>query len=135
LFTQKLIAQRQLGFYVVEGRLGDTDPPWVCRGFQSRGNVDAVPVAPVPLLDHVPQVDSDAEPHPPVLRQIGVPGLQFILCSNPALDGIHHARKLRQEVVTRGVHHPAPVLLDQGEHDLLVGLESLDRSRFILADI
>ena len=111
---------------MVEGGLGDADPAGIGEGLEPGGDVDPVAVDPVLLLDHVPQVDPDAEQHLPVLGQLCVARLQLLLHRHRALHRIHHAGELGQEVVPRRVHHPATVLLDEIGDDLLVGFEGLD---------
>ena len=123
LFPQKLVPERKLGLDVLEGGLGDADPTGVRQGFQARRDVHPVTVDAVSLLDHIPQVDPDAELHSPVLGQLGVAGFDLLLHRHPALDRIHHTGKLGQDIIPGRSHHPPPVLLDEDEQDLLVGFE------------
>src|SRR5208282_2603087 len=55
------------------GLLGQTDRPRLGDALEPRGDIDAVAhqVA-VALLDHVAEMDADAELNPPVLRHAGV---------------------------------------------------------------
>jgi len=107
---------------VIEGCLGDTDPSRVGTGFQASRDVHPITVDPVLFLDHISQVDPNAESHLSVFRKISVSRLEFLLDGYPTLNSIHHTGELRQEVVARGIKHSTPMLLDQGEHHLLVSL-------------
>ncbi len=108
---------------MVEGGLGDADAAGVGQGLQPGGDVHPVAVYPVALLDHVPEVDPDAEPHAAVLGKLGVAGLKLLLHRHGALHGVHHAGELGQQVVPGRVHHPAAVLFDEVGENLLVGFE------------
>ena len=51
------------------------------------------------LDDHVAEVDTDPELHAAVNRQVGVSLGEFLLDTDGALDGRHHAGKLGEEVI------------------------------------
>ena len=108
---------------MLEGGLGDADPAGVRQGFQARRDVHPVTVDAVSLLDDIPQVDPDAELHPPVLWKFGVAGFNLLLHRHPALDRIHDAGKLREDIVPWRRHYSPSVLFDEDEHDLFVGFE------------
>jgi hypothetical protein len=48
------------------------------------------------------------------------------------LHRLDHTRKLRQQVIPRGVYHATPVLLDEGGHQLTVCRDGADRRHLIL---
>ena len=129
---KELVPEGQLGFDLVEGRLGDTDAARVGEGLEPSCDVHPVAVDPVTFLDHVPEVHPDAEQHAPVLGQLGVARLQLLLHRHGALHGIHDTGELRQEVVPGRVHHPAAVLLDEIGEYLLVGFEGPDGGRLVV---
>jgi hypothetical protein len=54
------------------------------------------------------------------------------LDSDPALHCIHNASESGQQIVPQRVYQSTPVLLDEGEHDLLVLFQSIHRRRLIL---
>ena len=67
LLPQILVPQGQLGLDVIKGGLGDTDPTGLRQGLQPRRDVHPVAVDAIFLLDHIPQVNPDAELHSPGL--------------------------------------------------------------------
>ena len=123
LFSQKLVPERKLGFDVLEGGFGNADPAGVRQGFQPRRDVHPVTVDAVRLFDHIPEVDPDAKPHSPVLWKFGVAGLDLLLHRHSALDRIHDAGKLGQDIVPGRSHHSPAVLRDEDEQDLFVGFQ------------
>ena len=73
---------------------------------------DVHPVAENVLLlnDHLAEIDAHAKPDAALLRHLRLAVDHPALDLHGAADGIHHARKLRQEAVA-GVFHNAPAVL------------------------
>lgn len=69
----------------------DANAPAVCQSLQPRRHIHPIPVEGPFRLDHIPEVDSDAELHSAALRKVRIPRLQLVLDGNPALDRIHNA--------------------------------------------
>lgn len=103
----------------------DTEPSGLGEPLHPRGDVHALPVNPLALHHHVTKVDADAELHLLLGGDICVAGLQLPLDLDRAGDSLHHAWKIRQEVVTHGVHDPPPVLADKPPHGIPVGVQRL----------
>ena len=87
--------------------LGDT--------FQSRGNIDAVAhqVA-VALLDHIAEMDADAELDATLGRKAGVALDHAVLHLDGAAHGIHHAAELDEAAVAGALHYAAMMRGDGG---------------------
>src|SRR5262249_3047531 len=97
------------------------------------GNIDPIPIDPLPLHHHIPQVDAQAKLHATVDGERCVPGSELPLDSDRTLHRIHHTDKFCQQVVTREVHNATSVLLNEGAHDLPIGHQGTDGRLFILA--
>ena len=78
--------------------------------FQSGGDVDAIAhqVA-VALLDHVAQMDADAELNAALRRKAGVALHHAVLHFDRAAHGVDHAAKLNDSSVAGTLHH-APIV-------------------------
>jgi Domain of unknown function (DUF4175)/Aldo/keto reductase family len=84
------------------GVLGKTDTARISNAFKARGNVDAVAhqVA-IALLDHVAQMDADAELDATLRRKTRVALDHAILHLDCAANGIDDASELYEDAVTR----------------------------------
>jgi hypothetical protein len=83
------------------------------KGFEPRGDVHAVAVdRPIAFLDHVAEIDADAEQHPVLLIKGLVGGGEHVLHLDRALDGFDHALELGENAVARGVDQAAGVRFD-----------------------
>jgi hypothetical protein len=80
--------------YANAARVGET--------LQPRRDVDAVAINLLAVDDYVAEVDADAKLHP-ALGQARVLSLERSLDPDCALDGVHHAGKLRENAVGRGI--------------------------------
>jgi hypothetical protein len=78
---------------------------------EPRSDVDAVAVNRVTLGNHITQVDTHPEGHPPVFRQVGILVSQPFLSLDGALYRIDCAGKLDQQAIA-GSTDDAPVELD-----------------------
>src|SRR6266851_4210994 len=121
VLADEVIAERKLALHLIVGRTGKADPTALGQALQASRDVDAVPVEPRPLDDHVAQIDPHAELHPAGDGPRGVAGPELALDLDRALDRVHHARELRQDVVAGGIHH-APAIPGHGRGDRLAVL-------------
>src|SRR5215472_14128839 len=92
--------------------VGDEYPAGLGESLQSCGHVHSIAEDVVLLRDHIAKVDADPELDPLVLRDEVVALGHAPLHFHSAANGIHNARKLRQEAVAGILYHPAPVLRD-----------------------
>jgi hypothetical protein len=92
------------------GVLGQTDCARLANALQSRGDVDAIAhqVA-VGLLDHVAEMDADAEIDAAVVRHPNIAVDEAILHRYGAAHGLDHAAELDEATVASALHHPAVV--------------------------
>ena len=97
--------------------LGETNASGLANAFESRGNIDAIAhqVA-VGLLDHVPQVDANAELDAPLRWQADVSLCCAVLQLDSAIHGDNHAAKL-DEAAVAGPLDDAPVMRVDGGID------------------
>jgi hypothetical protein len=133
MLAQKVVGEGKLSFHLVVGRPREADAAALGQALQAGGDVDAITVEPRALQDHVAEIDPDAEVHPAGHWQACVPQTQLALDLGGTLDGVHHARELRQHVVAGGVHH-TPVVPEHCRGDRLAVLG--DRAyggRFVVA--
>ena len=88
--------------HLAVGVLGKTDTARISNAFKARGNVDAVAhqVA-IALLDHVAQMDADAELDATLRRKTRVALDHAILHLDCAANGIDDASELYEDAVTR----------------------------------
>ena len=92
------------------GFLGQTDGAGLGDAFQSRGDIDAVAhqVA-VALLDHIAEMDADAELDAALGRKAGVALDHAVLHLDGAAHGVDHAAELNDGSVAGALDH-APVM-------------------------
>jgi hypothetical protein len=97
------------------GVLGKTDTARISNAFKARGNVDAVAhqVA-IALLDHVAQMDADAELDATLRRKTRVALDHAILHLDCAANGIDDASELYEDAVTRPLDDAAVMHGDGG---------------------
>jgi len=126
------------------GVLGKTDTARISNAFKARGNVDAVAhqVA-IALLDHVAQMDADAELDATLRRKTRVALDHAILHLDCAANGIDDASELYEDAVTRplddaavmhgdgGIDQIASQRSEAGKCPLLVGPGKLAESDHI----
>ncbi len=97
--------------------LGEAKPARLANPLEPRGNVDAVAheIA-VGLLDHVAEVDADAELDAALGRQAGVALGHAVLHFDGAAHGVDHAAELDENAVA-GAFDDAPVVRVDGGID------------------
>ena len=130
--------------HLAVGVLGKTDTARISNAFKARGNVDAVAhqVA-IALLDHVAQMDADAELDATLRRKTRVALDHAILHLDCAANGIDDASELYEDAVTRplddaavmhgdgGIDQIASQRSEAGKCPLLVGPGKLAESDHI----
>ena len=79
-------------------------------------------------------IDADPEMHTLLVRLACVPCIELALNRNGAIDGVYRAGKLRQQVVTHRVHHPATVLAHPARDHRPVHPQALERCEVVLGD-
>ena len=101
--------------HLAVGVLGKTDTARISNAFKARGNVDAVAhqVA-IALLDHVAQMDADAELDATLRRKTRVALDHAILHLDCAANGIDDASELYEDAVTRPLDDAAVMHGDGG---------------------
>src|SRR5215831_10459953 len=82
----------------------DADAARIGDAFEPGSNVDAVPQDVVSLYDNVPEVDTDAELDPPVLRQRCFAFGGRTLDRNSTSHRINDTWELHQQPVAGGLH-------------------------------
>jgi hypothetical protein len=102
--------------HLAVGVLGKTDTARISNAFKARGNVDAVAhqVA-IALLDHVAQMDADAELDATLRRKTRVALDHAILHFDRAANGIDDASELYEDAVTRPLDDAAVMHGDGGD--------------------
>ena len=97
------------------GVFGKTDRAGLGDSFEARGDIDAVAhqVA-VALLDHVAQMDADAEHDPAFGRHAGVALDEAVLHLDRAAHGVDHAAELDEAAVAGALHDAAMMHGDCG---------------------
>jgi hypothetical protein len=85
------------------------------------------------LLEHIAQVDANAEEHAARWRQCVIPGLKRLLDIDGALDGIDNAAEHGEHTVACRIHNPALMRGNGVFENIAVGAESGDRGLFVLA--
>ena len=103
--------------HLAVGVLGKTDAARISDAFKARGDIDAVAhqVA-VALLDHIAQMDADAELDAALGRKPSVALDHAVLHLDGAAHGIDHAAELDEAAVAGALHY-APVMRGDGGID------------------
>ena len=114
------------------GVLGKADRPGLGDTFQSRGDIDAVAhqIA-VALLDHIAEMDADAELDATLGRKPGVALDHTVLHLDGAAHGIHDAAELYEDAVTGPLDY-APVMRCDGGIDQIASQSAQSRKGAIL---
>ena len=107
-------------------------PPGLAIPSKSRGNVDAVAhqVA-VALLDHIAQMDADAELDAPIRRKASIALDHAVLHLDGAPNGIDDASELYEDSVARPLDD-APVMKGDGRIDQIAPQRPQPRQRPLL---
>src|SRR5215472_2191713 len=82
------------------------DPTGLGDGLKPGGNINAVAIEVVAIDDDIAEIDADAKLYAFFTRNRGVSFVHATLHLDRAAHGIDHARKLNQNSVTGGLHHP-----------------------------
>ena len=95
------------------GVLGETDRARLTNAFKTRGDIDPVAhqVA-VALLDHIAEMNADAELDAPLIRHTSVAFDHAILQFDCATHGIDHAAELDDAAVAGALYNAAMVYGD-----------------------
>jgi hypothetical protein len=122
----------QLFAHLSIGVFGQADPAGFGDAFQTRGDIDAVAhqVA-VGFLDHVAEVNADAEFDPPLLRQAGVSLGHAVLNFDGAAHGLDHAPEFDQSAVA-GALDDTPAMRGDGRIDQVATQRPQPRERPLL---
>jgi hypothetical protein len=100
--------------------LGNTDRARFGDAFQARGNIDAVAhQIPIGLLDHVPEVDANAELDAALGRQTGVALHHAALHFDGAAHGVNDAAELDDGPVARALNDSAMMNRNDGIGEML----------------
>jgi hypothetical protein len=118
---------------LVEHLPGDANATGLGDPLKPRRDVNSVPIDPGLVVDHVTEVDPDAEEHAAVLRDRLVARRHDGLELDRAFDRADHTRKLGQDAVASRVDDAAAIAANQGEDHGLVSLEVAHRGGIVLA--
>ena len=128
------IADRQIEprLHLSIGVLRKTDCAGLGDAFQSRGDIDAVAhqIA-VALLDHVAEMDADAEFDAPLGRHAGIALDHAVLHLDGAAHGVDHAAELDEGSVAGALDY-APVVHGDGRVDQIAAQRPQPRQGAVL---
>jgi hypothetical protein len=112
--------------------LGKTNTAWFSDAFQAGGDIDAVAhkVA-VALLDHIAQMDTDAELDATLRRKTRVALDHAVLHLDGAANGIDHASELNEDSVAGSLDDTA-VMQGDGRVDQIAAERAQPRQRPLL---
>ena len=119
-------------FHLAIGVFGKADTARLGDAFQTRGDIDAVAhqVA-VALLDHIAEMDADAELDAALGRKAGVALDHAVLYLDGAAHSVDNAAELNETSVAGALHH-APVMHGDGGIDQIAAERPQPRQRAIL---
>src|SRR6266404_17668 len=113
--------QRQVAIHLLKDISRDADTPGLRERLQARCDIDSVAVDRAVLVGNdVPEVESDAKLHAPVLSKLAVAACELSLDVGRTLDGFHRAVEYGQHTVARSIDHTSLVLDDVLSEDLAV---------------
>ena len=132
LLAQEIEPEVELAFDRVVDGGGDTDASGLCERLHARSDVDAVSIdRPVSLLDHIAEVDADAELHPPLCFELNVVAFERLLNFNRGLYGFDRARELGKECVARRVDDAPTSARNEARDHVATGFERADGRRLV----
>ena len=94
--------RKLLGDMLAHGR-ADADSAGLGKGFEARGNIDAVAKNVVALYDHITHVDANAKADAATFIDVGIAALNSLLDDDGATHRIDDRRELYEK--------PSPVVL------------------------
>ncbi len=124
LIPQIVVGEFELASDLFPHRARYTQATRLGQALQSRSDVHAVSVDPLPIRGHISHVDPDTELHPASFGKSGIAGREDALDLHSCLHSIEGGGKLGQELVSGIVHDPATMLRDQ--HADLIAIRSKD---------
>ena len=130
--AERLVLRLERAVHLVEDLAGNTDAARLGDALEPCRNVDPVAVDPGFVVDHVTQIDADAEQHAAMLGNPVVARRHDGLDLDRALGRVDHARKLGQDAVAGGVDNTAAVADDQRQDHRLMSLQLTHRRSLVL---
>jgi hypothetical protein len=114
LLAQILERHIELVAHLVAHNLADADPAGLGKGFEPRGDIDAIAVDVARFDDDVAEIDADAELDARCLRDAVIAQCHLALQFDRAAHCIDNAGKLDQEPVAGGLDDAAAMIGDLG---------------------
>jgi hypothetical protein len=106
LLAEKIEPEEKLAFDGVVDGGGNADAACLGKRLHARGDVDAIPIdRTVGLLDHIAQVDPNAELHASFWFEFDVVPFQRFLDFDSGLDRLDRTRELSQQRIAGRVDH------------------------------
>jgi len=118
-----LVAKIELLLDLVEYRSCESDATRLGKRLQTRRNIHAIAKQVIALDDYVAKIDTDAQSHAAIFRQIGVVSFKFALDIDRTAHGFDRARELGDNAVASAAEHPAMMPGDLTVYDLPVGAQ------------
>ena len=127
LLAQILKRERQLVTDLLVDRIGDEHTSRLCQGFEPGRYIDAVTIDPGLVVNHVTQIDADAEPHTAMLGYCLVARRHDALELDCAFGRTDNTRKLGQNTVAGRVDDATAIVANQRQDHSLMALEVANR--------
>lgn len=90
---------------------------WIGHFLEPGGDINAVTVDVLPLDDHIPEIDADAEQNVPIVSIAGICGCQSLLHLDLAGDGIDRTCELHQYAIAHELDDAAMMFGDRRLHN------------------
>src|SRR5262245_33612256 len=113
MLAQILKCEQQLVADLLVDRIGDEYASRLCQGFEPSRDIDAVTIDPGLVVDHVTQIDADAELHAALLGYSLVARCHDALDLDCAFGCTHNARKLGQNTIAGSVDDAPAIVANQ----------------------
>ena len=128
-------AETELVAHLVAHDAADADAARARQRLEAGGDVDAVAIDVLPVLDDVAEIDADAKLDPPVGRLLGVAQRHLALHVDGAAHRVDDAGELDQQPVAGDPDDAAAVLLDHRVGELAAQHpQPLEGALLVLAD-
>ena len=107
---------RELSVDLIQDCRGYRHAARVCSGLDSCRDIYAIADDTLSIHDQVADVETDPEQHAAIRGEPGVARRELPLSLDRALDGIHRAGKLRQQIVTHHIHDATAMGSNESGH-------------------
>ena len=133
LLTDELELEGKFAFDVVKCRAGNADFAWFSQLLQPGRHIYPIAVdAAIVLLDHISEINTEAELHAAVVGKLAVAPCEFVLDFDSAFYCFYSTGKFREKAVASGVDQPPAMGINALAKNSACVVKGAKRSRLVI---